>query len=80
MRHLIGGGLYSGATSVRRNTGGQELFKQLRNESPVQYLGILRVKCSNYVSRWRTKGLFSSIYSTTVTERKLLENTVRTIG
>ena len=55
----------------------KELFKQLRNESAVQYLEIPNVSDAIMTTRWRAKGLFSTTYSRTVTKRKSLENTLR---
>ena len=55
----------------------KELFKQLRNESAVQYLEIPSVTDAIMTTRWRAKGLFSTTYSRTVTKRKSLENTLR---
>ena len=55
----------------------KELFKQLRNVSPVQYLEMPNVTHAIMTTRWRAKGLFSTTYSRTVTKRKSLENTLR---
>ena len=55
----------------------EELLKQLRNESAVQYLEIPNVTDAIMTTRWRAKGLFSTTYSRTVTKRKSLENTLR---
>ena len=55
----------------------KELFKQLRNESAVQYLEIPNVSDAIMTTRWRAKGLFSTTHSRTVTNWKSLENTLR---
>ena len=54
-----------------------DLFKQLSNESTVQYLEIPNVSDEIMATRWRAKGLFSTTDSRTVTKRKSLENTLR---
>ena len=55
----------------------KELFKQLRNESAVQYLEIPNASDAIMTTRWRAKGLFSTTYSRFVTNWKSLENTLR---
>ena len=55
----------------------KELFKQLGNESAVQYLEILNVSDEIMTTRWRAKVLLSTTYSRSVTTRISLENTLR---